>query len=407
MKKAPIEEVYVPAAIQFHPSSFSSLQGSEKKCQQEKGDKINNEILLQNYKDMFCSEGKAAKNIHIVGEAGSGKSTFSTKIVHDWCKAVTESAVNKGEGDKYFLDVEFLKSFKFVFFISLGEAGHGVCNVDAMVHHVLITWGLDSQKYTPEILSQCLTDESTLFILDGLDEWTHSTVNPHRNTSTQCTYLVFTRTWQMSRLKKSDIDVLFDITGVIDIEKLLNKAADYFDKKCHTHREISDFIGRTSQVRQLLQIPAIAMHLFYIWYEYESLAESKTKLYSEILDMLLIRADISDTDTAMDNVLSSSSVPSSFGNKTSFVSNKSLLSSLGKLAFLSLFLKPEYLNKFLYILVEIFLSNENKMKALQNGILTQHEVQERSNTAFCFLHRTIQKFLAVFYIATQAVDSGT
>lgn len=279
--KAPIEEVYVPAAIQFHSSSFS--KDSEKECQQEKGDKINKEILLQNYKDIFCFEGKAAKNIQIVGEAGSGKSTFSTKIVHDWCQAVTERAVNKRECDKYFLDVEFLKSFKFLFFISLGEAGHGVCNVDAMVHHLLITLGLDSQKYTPEILSQCLTDESTLFILDGLGEWTHSshscigtpTINSHRNTSPKCTYLVFTRTWKMSRLKKSDIDVLFHIKGVIDIEELLDKAVVYFNKKYHTQKEISDFIGMTSQVRQLLQIPVIAMHLVYTWYERKKLGRIK------------------------------------------------------------------------------------------------------------------------------------
>lgn len=395
----PLDVIYVPAAITHNSRSLQSSKG-----------------LLKSYKDIFCPEGRPARNIYIQGEAGLGKSTFSAKLTQDWCEAVSGRA-DITRQDTYFADVEYLKAFKFLFFISLREIGKDTCDINEMIQIAIITECVLATEYTSKFLARCIKEEPTLIILDGLDEWTHAnascrrfpTIIPHRSTGTRCTVLTFTRPWKLNgaSMKESYIDALFDIKGVVSFQTLLTNVLKYLNRKNGTHRDLWDQTGQ-HKIKALLKVPIMAMQLLFLWYENHSLPESKTQLYSEMIEMLLQRSRVSVETSASQQP--SKCLPACLVNKECCENNTDLLDNLGLLAFHTLYSKDNcpYI-VFPEMHVQKHLSDKQKQYALSGGLLTQHKVPSllKTYSTFCFLHKSYQEFMAAYYLATNVETLDT
>ncbi|XP_053402872.1 uncharacterized protein LOC123548605 [Mercenaria mercenaria] len=80
-----IKEVYVPPKMVVE----EKINGSNLS---EKSPNKPNIRTLTGYRDMLHTNGQKHKQIYIVGDVGTGKSTFCKMMIQNWCSAVTEES---------------------------------------------------------------------------------------------------------------------------------------------------------------------------------------------------------------------------------------------------------------------------------------------------------------------------
>ena len=68
----------------------------------EKDDKNNSEVRIKTFTDFLMKDGCLCKNIFIVGEPGTGKSTFTQNLALQWSELQLQSVLVAGDtvGDK-------------------------------------------------------------------------------------------------------------------------------------------------------------------------------------------------------------------------------------------------------------------------------------------------------------------
>ncbi|XP_052242005.1 uncharacterized protein LOC127852175 isoform X21 [Dreissena polymorpha] len=94
----PLERIYVP------PSITELKRGQDDRQGGSKTDKTSTmESNVNSYKELLHRDGNPFNTIYIQGNPGCGKTTFSTKLVLDWCKAHSENgASTKKNRDSHF-----------------------------------------------------------------------------------------------------------------------------------------------------------------------------------------------------------------------------------------------------------------------------------------------------------------
>ncbi|XP_053372845.1 uncharacterized protein LOC128546391 [Mercenaria mercenaria] len=93
---------------QLYVDPYLEIEPREKDNTQEK-------TKVSSYTEIFEKDGKPLKLIYLIGEAGSGKSTFCIDMIHKWCLAHSEQCTQESE------NVQFMKKFKFLFYIYLRQ----------------------------------------------------------------------------------------------------------------------------------------------------------------------------------------------------------------------------------------------------------------------------------------------
>lgn len=93
--------------------------------------------IISTYKEVFLENDVLKRNIYLQGEPGTGKSTFCSRLILDWCNAIPDGPSSDSFYSGFFSDIDILSRFAFLFFISLREATT-LCSVEEMITSAII-----------------------------------------------------------------------------------------------------------------------------------------------------------------------------------------------------------------------------------------------------------------------------
>ncbi|XP_053381145.1 uncharacterized protein LOC128549070 [Mercenaria mercenaria] len=371
------------------------------------------------YSGVFTHDSRKCMDIYLTSPAGTGKTAFTKRMAITWCQAQQPTDDFKEYFSEFQTDIDVMKTFPFLFLIMLRDVGKEHCDVDSMIRNEILT---DlSGKYTDEFMIRLLRDEKVVTILDGLDEWSHTTADnaickkisdiPHRKARENCTILTTTISWKFDvlRISSSQMDHKIEILPLdrVDSECLVKRATNYLNSKYKEEKCYEDFreISEKKPLDRLIYIPLILMQLLCLWYDGEPIGQSLCQIFTNILEFLFKRAvkkspRIGSSSTHRRTV--HLQLPKCFEQTVLCKEHEQLLLSLGKLAFKRLFCADRSsMLAFDYIDAENILSKQDLNVALETGILTGNKVQTLTSRRYVlsFIHKTYQEFLAALYIS--------
>ncbi|XP_052212461.1 uncharacterized protein LOC127831517 [Dreissena polymorpha] len=355
--------------------------------------KTDNKVLQ--YKDLVYKENKLIKRVIIQGEPGMGKTTLLSKFVLDWCEAASP------ESQEYranFSDLETLKGFKFLFHLSLRDSPE-TSEVVKMIKTQLIDKMYadeDERKQVYTLLQHILKTDKCILCMDGLNEWTTDLNNdPFPIIATchkQCVALITTRPWTMvdKRIKDSGIDLLIEVSGIMDKEQLvifIIKSRQTNTSK--SHKRFMSYV-KEHKLEHFLASPLLLTLLVSVWINSQHFSGSLCEMNCILLDNLFRKA------TKHEGKFSHAQFLCLKG--TNYIYPRvEMLNSLAKLAFECTFSSGKSL-VFSKEKVLESLSPEHLKFSLQAGILSERYISSL-RSEFSFLHETMQEFLAAFHIA--------
>ncbi|KAH3812381.1 hypothetical protein DPMN_140811 [Dreissena polymorpha] len=366
------------------------------------------------YNEILYTNDLANRHIYVQGEPGSGKSTFAAKLVHDWCNKPLMTAPDENTA---FDDLMTIEKFKFIFFISLRDV-RGQKDIRQMIRAQLVDrmYSEDDLNDVHKLLKKIIETEQCLVVQDGLDEWMApdgcNLPEPSLTGLQQDTVTVLTtaRPWKLAdeRIKNSQIDILLEIEGIRDpdmfCKKILGCIIDETEDLDKTVKEFQTFV-EIRELESLSASPMLYTLVICMWVDTTKEEEQLTgyslcALYTSLLETLCKKAN---STTGYFNDLNPS--PVECFSRTSYLQpNIVHLDKLAAAAFKLLFSSERETS---IVFSNITLSNYFSQEeftvclsfALKAGILTNRKDKSRTSNSNSFIHKTLQEFLAAYYIA--------
>ncbi|KAH3813559.1 uncharacterized protein LOC127835181 [Dreissena polymorpha] len=379
------------------------------------GKRVKKEQVLT-YKQIFYTGDNSNRRLYLQGEPGSGKSTFSAKLVHDWSHGNLVLSQSPSETTA-FEDVLTIHKFKFLFFITLRDS-RDQTDVSQMIKRQLIdkTFSEDERANVYKLLVQIMNSEICLVIREGLDEWVspdgcnlaEPSVAGFQNDT--CTVLTTSRPWKLAdeRIKNSQIDCLLEIEGISNADNfckkiigcIINESKDLV-KTVNTFQK---FVNKR-KLESLSSSPMLYTLVICTWVN--TIEEKKhlkgsslCKLYTTLLESLCKKVNcatgyFNDSNPPPVRCFSSTIYLQPYIER---------LAKLADVAFKLLFSSErESSIVFNDVTLSNYVSQEElpvlKTFALKAGILTNRKEKCRNASSYSFVHKTVQEYLAAYHIA--------
>ncbi|WAR04981.1 hypothetical protein MAR_020350 [Mya arenaria] len=372
--------------------------------------------------EIFMRKNKRATTIYLEGKTGFGKTSYCTFLTTLWCRK--NSKVNERrqgalftENSAYIDKSKILEEFKLLFLVPLRSVEAGIVDVDDMIYKHIIPNLAHKDTYDMAFLREVLNEERCLIVLDGLDEWLH----PSRHTSCMqkhcclphCSFRNCVLLISSKPGKIADSCVAFtEFENRLALQKLDERARRILVeniskrlKKDTCGINVVKFLAEVEKdgIQDFLSNPLTIVQIMCLWHDDKSFVDSRCKVYCQILNMLLIRAEqksaplhISQSSDEKENV----ELPPCFTDDAECCHKyKTLLLKLGELAFKSL--KSDNAHMLDARTVTKTLSSEEEKFTLCTGILSKHEQSEKFARKVCyynFLHSTYQEMLCCLYL---------
>ncbi|XP_052217673.1 uncharacterized protein LOC127835339 isoform X1 [Dreissena polymorpha] len=394
---------------------------------------------VSSYNGLLLRHGKPVNTIYIQGNPGCGKTTFSNKLVLDWCKAQstivtskknTSSTTTRKQTSKptAFSDLDTLLEYKFMFFVSLRDYSGDSCNVNQMIKDALKRNDLD--------WDDSVWEHKCIVLTDAADEWYHPEIPfpPPSDSTCMCpkdrtmplylqrsniTNIITARPWKFADLTISDtLTRTFEISSVLDNKTLAKNVFRVLaEKDCISekdqHAKSTDFFKeiKTQNLEHLITIPAMCVQLFHQFYVGRLTMGSLCALYINMLDMHIARGlhklQIKEF-TAGEKYCGD--IPDILRTETAeyVQANLSLVCSASELAFKTLTdTNKQSSLVFRKNKITQFMTQTELDYILQTGIITKKKslaLCPEKNVPYMFVHKTIQEFLSSLYIAMNQTE---
>ncbi|XP_053396717.1 uncharacterized protein LOC123543647 [Mercenaria mercenaria] len=377
---------------------------------------------ITNFKDLLKESNR---EIYVSAKAGLGKTAFCKYLAVTWCQAhLRDSSISQFYSET---QLSTMKSFDFLFLISLRDTHAFDCEVDEMIENQVIRQLSHSHLYSTDVLQDLLSREKSLIILDGLDEWSHPVEKalckkdiPHRKARENCTILTTTRPWKLSMLNLRSylIDVHVEIAQLDNdsSEKLIKNTISKFrmDDTCKQEYKIEDFKSKVDSmnIHKFKCVPLILTYLLCLWRDKQDFGHSNCEVYSNIIGLLLMRAENSNDDQGYKEQGTKRlklDMPQCIYANSLCRKYYSFLISLGHLAFQTYFEENRECSLVFDIsLTKRYLSEQSLKLSLAAGFVTQSRLSGEGNKEqkVSFAHKTFQEFFAALYMQSVSDISG-
>ncbi|KAH3797110.1 hypothetical protein DPMN_150685 [Dreissena polymorpha] len=266
-----------------------------------------------------------------------------------------------------------------------------------------------------KLLHQIIETEFCLVVRDGLDEWVAPDGSNMAEPSMagfpndKCTVLTTSRPWKLAneRIKNSQVDILLEMDGIDDpdafSERILRCILDDSKDLKTTAMDIRNFIS-VCKLTELSYSPMWYTLVICTWVnkmeEEEHLkGSSLCALWTTLLESLCKKAN--DTTGYFNDLIPP---PVKCFASTSYLQPIiQIINVISKAAFHLLF-SPEQETSIVFNdhILSNYVSKSEREFALKAGILSQRKTKNISNASISFLHKSMQEFLAAYYIARNA-----
>ncbi|XP_053389907.1 uncharacterized protein LOC128552861 [Mercenaria mercenaria] len=365
--------------------------------------------------EIFKNKEKPAKYIYVIGEAGSGKSTFCKMLVHFWCIAHQFQDCSLDESDL----VKEMNSFKFLFFVSLRH-----CSDCGSIEEML------EKSYRDPTLRDILQNDSDkcLIVLDGLDEWNpdkkhHSQFLtpglPGRELDADYTIITTSRQWKFDALSISDseVDKKVKLNGIDEYEmknlteKTVKMLNDSFQES--KSAEMCKIDLQSRHVSEISHTPLILQQLISLWFDDKLRDNSKYAIYSSMLALFLDWKTFKTTENQQCEIIAperttDSPLPDYLCDFQTFRENTFVIQYLSHLAYETLFDKNKEIRlAFSYLVLNrLNIPHDVIKNCLHVGILKEEQsvslhASVRQQSSFSFFHKSMQEYLAAVYVASK------
>ncbi|XP_045156245.2 uncharacterized protein LOC128545985 [Mercenaria mercenaria] len=384
-----------------------------------------NEADVLSMSDIFTKDNKTIKSIYVLGEAGSGKSSFCKSLINYWCLAHSEEEQSI---EDEFSGVREMKKFNFLFHLPLRHYTEKT-RIKEMLE----------EKYEHPALTKLLEIESRtcLFILDGLDEWasTPSKRPPERDALKQYTVLITSRPWKIATLGISDNEIRqkIIIKGFDDkasLKNMIGKTVPILNKTFEKDKVSSDceMALENQSVENLKHTAIMLQQLICLWFDDKLRSEtSRCALYSEMLDLFFDWHEKKYPDDPLFTEMMKKSedlknveLPRYLRDTEVCKSYSYIIQDVSQLAYETLFnnTKETSLSFDSSTFERLKISKEVKSCCLKLGILSEDKcisfsASKSRRSAIAFVHKSLQEYLAAVYIAIRcekhtapSADSG-
>ncbi|XP_045156272.2 uncharacterized protein LOC123522858 [Mercenaria mercenaria] len=393
---------------------------------ESKGNKGSEEAVVLSMSDVFTKDGKAIKSIYVLGEAGSGKSSFCKSLVNYWCLAHSD----EGESIEDELSgVKEMNKFKFLFHLPLRH------HTDKMKIKEML-----EEKYEHPVLKKLLECESRtcLVVLDGLDEWAHpaSKRPPERGSLKEYTVITTSRPWKIATLGINDNEIRHKIIlkGFVDktsVKNMIENTVRILNKTFKKDK-VSSICEKTLEnisVTSLKHTAITLQQLICLWFDDKLRGKppSRCALYTEMLDLFFdwnkkkypddpLFAEMMKKSEELKNL----ELPRCLINTEVCKSYSYIIHDVSRLAYETLFnnTRETSLSFDSSTFERLKISNEVKSCCLKLGILSEDKslslfASRSRRSVISFVHKSFQEYLAAIYIAIRfeelvalPVDSG-
>ena len=380
---------------------------------------------LKHYTDVFTAnkDGVVPKRILVQGQTGIGKSTFVKKLSVDWAEFDQEimgdtkkDALRRFEdggdvpvselNEAVFQDYrgpsrssgkhkdtsetqkESLKKFELVLVINLKEVSK--CPSLREIVRCCSIFPEEETALADDLLSYITKNqEKVLLVFDGYDEYrcgSNSEIYEifRGKKLRNCCVLITTRISKADELREFK-DMHAEITGFSEVDRV-----DYMIKVLGGKAEADELEHHLSRKKltDLTRVPLLLLFFCTLWKKgkLKSFPETKTKLYLGIVQYVL------DYNQGKDS-------PSRFGKVHDF---KDILAEIGKVA-LECLLKDDHVFEYDELSAAILCDESFIIGLLQ---VTEYAENLRPSGMVSFIHKSIQEFLAAWYIANSCVPNG-
>ena len=312
------------------------------------------------------------------GQTGIGKSTFVKKLLVDWIE------VDKAAGDE---QSAVLKNFELVVAVNLKEVSKCQSLKDVIT---LSNVFAKEDKYMTEGLVDYISSnqEKVLLIFDGYDEYRcgrNSEIYEifSGNSLRSCCVLMTTRISKADELRGGE-DLHAEITGFSEVDR------NDFMRRFLNSEEVRKLKNHLYErkLNELAKVPLLLLFLCTLWKKGQSkhFQKTKTKLYMDIIEFVL-------------NHSHSKQSPPHYVEVTSF---KEILSEIGKVALQGL-LKDDHLFEYCQLSDSVRCDESVFIGLLQ---ITDYTEALRPVGMVSFIHKSIQEFLAAWYITYRCIPEG-
>ena len=384
---------------------------------------------LSHYTELFTEKTKSGavpKRILVQGETGIGKTTFVKKLLVDWSNLVgakvkdaekQEDELNKC-GDRVTLikhsedgvnlekakmeeeRKDALREFELLVSINLKEVSK--CETLREVIRCSRLFPEDDLTSVDELLSYIdKNQEKVLIVLDGYDEYrtgseaeekygsgTNSPIYKvfYGNVLRYCTVLVTTRSSRADEIR-GPADIQAEITGFN-----VSDRKDFMRKMLESETQVDDLLGflKESKMEDLARVPLLTLFFCLLWREEKKsmeFTESKTKLFRAIMKHILQHSQRKHSPHI---------------SKLKEENYPEILAAVGKVALAGL-LKGDLVFEFGQLPEEVRSEDSVIVGLLQLSEYGSLEPVEMVS----FIHKSIQEYLAAWYINYRCVPEGS
>ena len=317
------------------------------------------------------------------GQTGIGKSTFVKKLLVDWVE------VNKAAGDE---QAAVLKNFELVVAVNLKEVSK--CESLKDVIRLSNVFAKEDKCMTENLVDYISNNqEKVLLIFDGYDEYRSGSDSEiyeifSGNSLRSCCVLITTRISKADELRGSE-DLHAEITGVSQVDR------EDFMRRFLNSEEVSKLKEHLNKRKlgELAKVPLLLLLFCILWREGQSKSfpNSKTKLYVDIVKFILNHSHSKQT--------ADKTKTKQYVELESF---KEILSEIGKVALQSL-VKDDHLFEYSQLSDSVRCDESIFIGLLQ---ITEYSEALRPVGMVSFIHKSIQEFLAAWYITYRCIPEG-